>query len=43
MSNQKRVQQKSKLARANMKLSKMIAKYYEVNFDIVSMKKEVCV
>ena len=42
MANQKRVQQKSKLARANIKLSRMIAKYYLVDFDILAIRKEVC-
>jgi len=43
MSKQNRKQQKSKLARANIKLSKMIAKYYLVDFDILAIRKEVCV
>jgi len=41
MSAKHKTQQKSKLARANNKLSKMIDRYYALNFDIVSIRKEI--
>ena len=41
LSNQNRKQQRSKLARANIKLSRMIEKYYSLNFDLVAIRKEI--
>ena len=41
MSKKTTKKQSSKLAKANMKLSRMIAKYYQVDFDIISIRKEL--
>ena len=40
MSKQRKAQN-SKLARANNKLSKMIDRYYSLNFDMATIRKEI--
>ena len=39
--NRKHKAQKSKVQRDNEKLSKMIDRYYSLNFDIISIRREL--
>jgi len=41
MSKKSKTQQKSKLARANNKLSKILDRYYGLNFDMSMIRKEL--